>query len=188
MSMDCEPHEILTSHTHLTMHPTIELFWNLCSSHYCNTVLGCDCRDIWGSCHYFKPHERPIHLGDPGSALPCGPTFFASLTQHPFPVDAIFSKYKWGMFFQCPNPITKPNYLNTAGMPIPDCPARFLLLAPIANYLDKIFPDPDPLGRIHLKPWYTRHWPDQFDVRICCWFVIIHWYHFTNYQNLALDH
>ena len=31
----------------------------------------------------------------------------------------------------------------TTNTPIPDNPARFLFLAPIAKYLDEIFPDPE---------------------------------------------
>ena len=67
-----------------------------------------------------------------------------------------------------------PIWLNpTTNTSIPDRPARFLFLALIAKYLDKIFPDPDWPGGIHLKNWYTWHWPGQTSVRpfyvcICC--------------------
>ena len=42
------------------------------------------------------------------------------------------------MFFNAPIDLNL-----TANIPIPDRPARFLFLAPIAKYLDEIFPDPE---------------------------------------------
>ena len=73
---------------------------------------------------------------------------------------AVESKDERGMFFQC-SYLTKP----TTNTPIPDRPARFLFLALIAKCGDEIFPNTDLPRYIHLKPWYTRHWPDQTSVR-----------------------
>ena len=69
---------------------------------------------------------------------------------------------------------TAPIRLNpTTNTPIPDRPARFLFFAPIAKYLDEIFPDPDDPEVSILSPDIpdtdrTGPVSGPFYVRVCC--------------------
>ena len=69
-----------------------------------------------------------------------------------------------------------PIRLNrTTNTLIPDCPTRFLFLAPNCKYLDDVFPDPDHPAGIHLNPQCTGHWPNRSVVRnvscSCLWLI-----------------
>ena len=79
-----------------------------------------------------------------------------------------------------------PIWLNlTTNTPIPECSAKFLFLVSNAKYWWNF---PRPRG-IHLKPGYTRHWPNQTSVRtilclhchhffisifFCCWCILMY--------------
>ena len=79
---------------------------------------------------------------------------------------------------------------------------QIFTFSPIAKYLDDIYPELDQPGGIHLKPRYTRHWPERTSVRtVSCSHLLIchHFFYllvyinvyqcisFHYYQNLAQD-
>ena len=82
---------------------------------------------------------------------------------------AIEGKDERGMFFYFPMRLNP-----TSNTPIPDHPARFLFLAPIAKYLDETFPD-CPTRRHPFEAPINRTRPVSGPLYVCvfCWFVII---------------